>query len=161
MAKLRKAATALAVCAAALGGTVGVTGSASANPGQWYLQRGQTLNPGDSLYQDVPNGGYLQLIMQTDGNLVEYHHFGSTFWACWSTNTWGRGHTDYVTYQQDGNFVMYDENTKGVDWESHTKGVGGTIVNMSPLKNTADNGTVRVGMIFVGNHLIGDSGCVY
>jgi hypothetical protein len=58
----------------------------------------QSLSAGQSIWS--PNGAY-ELIMQTDGNLVEYGSSG----ALWATGT--SGSNNHVTMQTDGNLVIY------------------------------------------------------
>jgi hypothetical protein len=88
------AVPALAVPAAALA----VPASASQPPST--LAAGQTLGTGGTLMS--PNTSY-RLVMQTDGNLVEYGPSG----PMWSSNTVGSGGTNRLVMQGDGNLVMY------------------------------------------------------
>jgi len=62
------------------------------------LNPGQVLLPGQHIFS--ANGVY-ELIMQTQGNLVEYG-FGR---ALWYTPTRG---TNYLIMQRDGNLVIYN-----------------------------------------------------
>jgi hypothetical protein len=76
-----------------------------------------------------PNGQY-RLIMQSDGNLVEYH--GST--ASWSSGTGTAGST--VIMQSDGNLVIYSGAT--AKWSSGTGGNNGAYLVL------ADGGALTV-----------------
>jgi len=71
----------------------------------------ETLWQGQSLWSS--NGAY-QLILQNDGNLVEYGPNG----ALWATNTSGSG--EVLTQQTDGNLVIY--NCCGAIWASGSGG---------------------------------------
>jgi hypothetical protein len=62
---------------------------------------GQTLRAGQS--RQSPNGRYL-LVMQTDGNLVEYDT--TTRAALWGSST-GQNPDAFATMQADGNLVVY------------------------------------------------------
>lgn len=65
------------------------------------LQQGQSLLVGQGLIS--PNGQYT-LVLQDDGNLVEYYYAD---FATWATETAGLT-IDHATLQLDGNFVLYD-----------------------------------------------------
>jgi hypothetical protein len=68
------------------------------------LTQGQQLNVNDQL---VSNNGKVRLVMQADGNLVEYRN-DTGYWV-WSTWTGGRP-VSRAIMQDDGNFVLYDGN---------------------------------------------------
>ena len=87
-----------------------------------YVVRGTFMNKGD--YLTRPFSGFsVQLIMQSDGNLVLKATNGH---VCWAAGTQGRGYR--AAYQSDGNFVVYDSNGKAW-WASNTVGVNtGTTV---------------------------------
>lgn len=70
-----------------------------------------------------PNGTY-KLLMQGDGNLVEYH--GST--AIWASGTSGSG--TYALMQGDGNLVIYNASNKAL-WASGTSGNPGAFVSLT------------------------------
>lgn len=93
------AAALLAATAATLGST-GLAGQASASQPPSALAAGQTLSAGSSL---VSAGGAYSLVMQVDGNLVEYGPHG----ALWSSNTAGSGSSNRLVMQTDGNLAMY------------------------------------------------------
>ncbi len=76
------------------------------------LPAGGTLHVYDYL---VSSGGQYTLVMQSDGNLVEY--FGSE--ALWSSGTSGTG--NYAIMQTDGNLVVYGSSGT-VLWASNTGG---------------------------------------
>jgi len=83
-------------------GTAAVLGATQLNPGG-ELTAGQYLTSPSTQYE---------LIMQTDGNLVEYGPSG----AVWSTGTSG---SNFVAMQTDGNLVIY-RTTGGAIWSSNT-----------------------------------------
>lgn len=126
----RRAATALAVTTAVMGSVVGMAGSASANPGESFLYRGQSLNAGQYIQRASYNGGTIRLVMQNDGNLVEYLYLQGGTIVCWASDTYGSGSNNHATYQQDGNFVVYTSGGYPV-WSSHTAGKGGSTVDMT------------------------------
>jgi hypothetical protein len=103
------------------------------------LRTGQVLRPGQALLS--ANGQYA-VVMQSDGNLVEYT-FGRALWASgtsghpgaylvmqgdgnlvsyqgsrpiWSTGTWGRG-PSWAVVQWDNNFVVYTDSGRAT-WAS-------------------------------------------
>jgi cell wall-associated NlpC family hydrolase len=80
------------------------------------INAGARLNPGDWI--ESPNRAY-RLVMQPDGNLVEYGPSG----ALWATYTSAGG--TYLVNQPDGNLVMYRPDG-GVAWASRTNGQGAT-----------------------------------
>jgi hypothetical protein len=84
---------------------------------------GTTLYPGQALgsggYLCSSTGGYT-LIMQTDGNLVEYNSSGIPLWA---SDTYGEP-GNYVVMQSDGNLVVYSSSGQP-RWASGTYGIGG------------------------------------
>lgn len=91
---LTAAFAALAVPAAAL------AGPANASQGPTTLGAGQTLGVNGTL---TSQSGAYRLVMQNDGNLVEY---GPSGWV-WSSNTAGSGSANRLVMQTDGNLVMY------------------------------------------------------
>jgi surface antigen len=78
----------------------------------------QSLASGQSVWS--PNGSY-ELLMQTNGNLVEYGPSG----AVWATGTPSSG--DHVTMQTDGNLVVYTSGGTPL-WQSGTGGRSGGFV---------------------------------
>jgi hypothetical protein len=64
------------------------------------LFAGQTLGAGAAL---VSADGRYRLLMQTDGNLVEYGPSGPMWWTC----TYGTGAGNRFVLQTDGNAVLY------------------------------------------------------
>jgi hypothetical protein len=78
------------------------------------LNLGDFLYSGDYISRTLPNfkNETVKLIMQSDGNLVEYVNGR----ACWGSNTYLNG--DRAVYQTDGNFVVYHGNT--ATWASNT-----------------------------------------
>ncbi|MFF7339738.1 hypothetical protein ACFZAT_20660 [Streptomyces sp. NPDC008163] len=99
------------------------------------MTRGHTLNVGDSVTGVTNSSTTFELIMQADGNLVEYRWDGDptegrqsrTF--CWASNTYGSG-ANHATYQGDGNFVLYTPGGYAV-WASNTVGAAGSTVNIN------------------------------
>jgi len=80
------------------------------------LSNGAMLFPGQSL-QTVNKSD--TLLLQTDGNLVEYSASGTALWA---SNTGGQT-VGYMVMQSDGNMVLYTPNGKAM-WASDTGGMG-------------------------------------
>ncbi|QKW22784.1 hypothetical protein HUT16_30135 [Kitasatospora sp. NA04385] len=142
----RRITKALIAGSAAAVSVIGLTGSASAsNVSQ--LNRGSTLNGGDSIIKYVANGlpGY-ELRMQTDGNLVEYRwNNGSVDKVCWATGTNGY-YGAHATYQNDGNFVLYSSGGSAL-WSTGTQGKSGNSVSINDR-----------GVMYVGNQQIVGAG---
>jgi len=112
----------LALTAVMLAGTVGVSGVLAAPASArgvdvvaTVLVDGDTLQPGQALLS--PNGAYI-LIMQNDGNLVEYVQSQGD--PIWDSNTGGNPGA-YATLQTDGNFVVYSAGGVAL-WASDTSG---------------------------------------
>lgn len=89
---------------------------ALAGAGGHSLAGGQKLKAGQAIWS--PNGSY-ELLMQTNGNLVEYGPSG----AIWATATPASG--NHVTMQTDGNLVVYTSGGAPL-WQSGTGGNSGT-----------------------------------
>ncbi|MEU5431895.1 hypothetical protein AB0G73_00795 [Streptomyces sp. NPDC020719] len=136
--------------AAAVASVLGVSGTASADT-TGALSRGQTLNVGDSVIGTTGTSTWFQLIMQSDGNLVEYRWDGDPTQGsqsrsvCWASNSYGSG-ANHATYQGDGNFVVYTPGGYAV-WASNSVGGGGSTVDINSR-----------GDLYVGYKLI-SSGC--
>lgn len=127
----------LAICATAIATTCLL---ASPNPvaraggGTNTLNSGETLSSGQSLisYNGGTYSGQYCLLMQSDGNLVEYVYNSSR--ACGSGNTvvWAMNNDTlnsacnyyqagaYAVMQTDGNFVVYNPNGGCSPWSSNT-----------------------------------------
>ena len=138
------------IAAAALSSALVLTTQAHAvtNTGFPYLSRGQSLFPPNYLYTPSQNAYYV--IMQTDGNLVEYgtSSNGPGDGACWSTGTWGNPGA-YASYQNSGNLVIQDQLGR-IIWSSRTAGLPGTDVNVT------NTGSVWIG----GREIVGpEPGC--
>lgn len=124
---MRRITKVLIAGAAAAASIVGVAGTSSANTTS-ALYRGQTLNVGDSIMGTTGTSTWYQLMMQSDGNLVEYRWDGDPTQGsqsrrvCWSSNTYGSG-ANHATYQQDGNFVVYTPGGYAA-WSSNSAGGG-------------------------------------
>lgn len=80
------------------------------------LAGGQWLYPGQYL---LSGSGLMQLIMQTDGNLVLYYNYGAST-PVWSTGTGGSS-VEGAVMQTDGNFVIYNTGGAAI-WASNTSG---------------------------------------
>ncbi|MFF2468733.1 hypothetical protein [Streptomyces mirabilis] len=145
MSMIRRLATAAAAVGLTASALIGTAGTASAAAGQSFLYRGEALHVGQMIYRYSPQGWQIQLVMQSDGNLVEYLRFddGSRY-ACWATNSWGSGDNNWAVYQTDGNFVVYNS-SGGVVWASNTQGGGGSTVDMN------SNGVLYVGTKAINN----------
>lgn len=89
---------------------------AAAAAGTDTLSSGGTLVAGQQIVS--PDGHYV-LLMQNDGNLVEYFNGGR---ALWSTRTNGDNGARAVM-QQDGNLVLYDPANAAV-WSSNSRTAG-------------------------------------
>src|SRR5262249_3135637 len=100
----------------------------------WYgnstAGSGRVLTAGQSIYS--PHGQY-QLIMQGDGNLVEYGPGGQ---AIWNSVTFGNPGA-YATMQGDGNLVVYSSAGKAL-WNSGTYGHPGASLVL------ADGGALEI-----------------
>ena len=125
----RVVAPALAALAV-LGVPVLAAPSAEASAGTDHLYRSESLFPGQRLTRYVQNGSRVDLVMQTDGNLVLYNNGTPTHgkYACWASNTQYNGY--YAIYQRDGNFVVYNRSGRPT-WASGTQNDGGTTVNIN------------------------------
>ena len=109
----RVAATVVAATGgASIGALAVLSGPAGATSST--LGSGQTLTGG----QELAAGSYT-LIMQTDGNLVEYTG-GSAVWQTHSSGEPG----NRLVMQTDGNLVMYGSGNQ-VRWQTHTQGYSG------------------------------------
>ena len=83
------------------------------------LVAGETLVPGQYIWSN--NGAY-ELVMQADGNLVQYH--GS---ATWASNTAGHPGA-WAVMQGDGNFVIYPPGGGNALWSTGTAGDNGAYI---------------------------------
>lgn len=79
---------------------------------QSMMQPGDVLHPGWSIYSPSEQ---LQLIMQTDGNLVLYDGAGHALWSSVTDHHPGA----YATMQTDGNLVVYPPSGRAL-WASRT-----------------------------------------
>ena len=94
-------------------------------PGAGPGSAASSLNPGQSLqasHSIVSVNGLYGLVMQNDGNLVEYNQQGRPLWA---SNTSGSGNA--VVMQYDGNLVVYSSSGRAL-WASHTSGSGNYLI---------------------------------
>jgi hypothetical protein len=106
--RLRRAGAAalLTATAAALAGSAVLAGPASASQPPSVLAAGQTLYAGNSLAS--PDGDFT-LVMQTDGNLVEYGPGG----PLWSSNTPRSGSSNRLVMETDGTPPLQKLNGQG------------------------------------------------
>ncbi|MFG2825360.1 hypothetical protein ACGFX4_38765 [Kitasatospora sp. NPDC048365] len=92
------------------------------------LQMNQTLYGGQYIQS---NSGQFALLMQGDGNLVEYGP-ESNGWggprAVWSSGTWGQS-GNRVVMQGDGNLVIYKPNNSAA-WSSRTYNSGAVFLRL-------------------------------
>jgi hypothetical protein len=97
---------------------------------------GRVLTAGQAIY--APNGQY-QLIMQGDGNLVEYGPGGR---AVWNSVTYGNPGA-YAVMQGDGNLVVYSPAGTAL-WNSRTYGHPGAylVLDDGGALEIVDQGTV-------------------
>jgi hypothetical protein len=93
---------------------------ASAGPGGSYLAANERLNPGERLW--TVNG--ISLVMQSDGNLVEYAPGNRAVWAS-NTNKAG----SIVVMQPDGNLVIIAPGNVAV-WSTRTGGNPGATLEL-------------------------------
>jgi hypothetical protein len=99
-------------------------------PSTFMLHPGQQVNSAN---------GQNHLVLQGDGNLVEYNASGKALWA---SGTNGTG-VNQAAMQQDGNFVLYTPNS--AVWATNTNGNNGAWLNVQ------NNGTIS---IYSGTHAI-------
>ncbi|WP_158101669.1 hypothetical protein [Streptomyces pharetrae] len=81
----------------------------------YAISRGTTMHKGDYLHRSM-SGYAVELIMQSDGNLVLKATNGH---VCWATGTNPGGYK--AVYQNDGNFVIYNSSGRAL-WASNTVG---------------------------------------
>jgi RHS repeat-associated protein len=114
--------------------------------GSGVLASGARLDSNQSV---VSPDGYSALVMQSDGNLVEYHgdlSLGdSSATASWASNTSGSG--NYAIMQGDGNLVVYSSSNAPL-WASNTSGNPGAYLTLDSsglLTVNSDSGTALWG----------------
>jgi hypothetical protein len=132
----------LAVLVAAIVAIVVTPLPANAQDKGFDLARGDYLLWNDYIHRDacclsLGIRWHYWLILQPDFNMVLYRgtveqmHVGKFDRVCWATNTNKPSlSVTHVTYQQDGNFVMYSINGAPV-WASNTVGNPGTTVDIN------------------------------
>ena len=117
--------------------TGAVAAAAAPAPAVWSLLPGQELTVGQQLTS--PSGRFI-LVMQGDGNLVEYDTIGNR--AVWSSGTYGSKAT-FLAVQTDRNLVLYTAADKPV-WWTGTVGAGTATLDLQNDGNLvlyADNGS--------------------
>ena len=144
-ARPRQLLTITAIVAAALGGTSASQASASA--GENYLTGQQKLASGQQL---VTSNG-ISLIMQTDGNLVEYAPGNR---AVWATNTFRAGSELWM--QGDGNPVVVAPGGAPM-WAAGTSGNPGASLELQTDGNLVVYGTGHLAKWANGVSLSGGS----
>ncbi|MFE7593627.1 hypothetical protein ACFU6K_29915 [Kitasatospora sp. NPDC057512] len=113
--KLRNTALGMAAGLLALVGTVTSAGTAHADVPAAYMDEPGILYRGGHI-----EAGDTQLVLQNDGNLVLYRAYqdASLVHAVWQApKTWGCGYKAIM--QGDGNFVVYDANSRPC-WSADT-----------------------------------------
>ena len=88
-----------------------------------------TLNAGQALYVNqsmLSAGGRYQLILQPDGNLVDYAT--ASHQPIWQDYTYGKA-SDHLAMQGDGNLVLYGSGGQ-VLWYTNTRTLGGTRITL-------------------------------
>ena len=90
---------------------------------------GRTLTAGQAIYS--PNGQYV-LVMQSDGNLVDYGPGGQVIWAA---GTYGHAGA-FAAMQGDGNLVVYSSTGQAL-WDAGTYGNPGAYLELQNNGNTA------------------------
>jgi pseudomonalisin len=114
--RLRKLATGAVAAAALSAAALSAAAPAQAvAPPPDHLQPGQSLTEGQALYSQEYAG--VELILQTDGNLVAY--VASNHRVLWASNTSGSG--SVLRFQTDGNVVLYNAANHAV-WNTATYG---------------------------------------
>jgi hypothetical protein len=100
---------------------------------------------------------YSFLILQTDGNLVLYHHNpNGSREACWSPNKYTTNPpSPKAVWQEDGNFVLYWGST--VKWASNTSVLDDPPRGYDSINSNLDNGTTinisrASGDLYIGYH---------
>lgn len=136
----------LALAAVVAVTVMGVAAPAEARDRGDHLDKGQSLYEGDRIFRWTVEG-YVELVMQDDGNLVLYAYDNWYRRPCWASNTWN---TDgrRATYQHDGNFVIYDSWDRPL-WASNTVGSSGSTVDMNKW------GQLWVGYTAISNYCFG------
>ena len=86
------------------------------------LRRGQTLLHGQAIYS--PNGNYRALLSMKGYFRVEANMWDDSWEERWGPGSYG----DRISFQDDGNLVIYQ--TGNPTWSSGTHGKGGVIVEM-------------------------------
>jgi pseudomonalisin len=106
-------------------------------PGE-VLHPGPPNDPAACMQIDSPNGQY-ELIMQSDGNLVEY---GPGNQVIWDSGTYGHPGAEAIM-QTDGNLVVYSATGQAL-WDSGTYGHPGSYLVLIDTGTLAivDEGTV-------------------
>jgi hypothetical protein len=126
-----------------------LTGQSAAQASSDTLSANQQLSANQSI---VSSNGEYQLIMQGDGNLVEYFQGR----ALWDSGT--QGHPGaYVIMQGDGNLVVYRPGGVAI-WSSHTNGHSGahaTLQNDANLVVYGQGGNALWVNGAVNDHLTG------
>ena len=130
--KIRLVATAAALTGSAL---IGLAGPAAAAAGEFRLNPGEQLNAGQRLVST--NGSYV-LVMQGDGNLVEYAPGNRAVWASGTSVA-----NSVALMQRDGNLVVIAPGNRPV-WGTGTSGNAGADLELQNDGNLVVYGTGHV-----------------
>jgi hypothetical protein len=98
---------------------------AYAASGQDTLYTGQSLSSGQEL---VSQDGWSAVIMQSDGNLVEYNYRVLRPVVLWASGTWGHPGTILLN-QNDGNMVLIAPGNHPI-WSTNTSGTHYTVLTI-------------------------------
>jgi hypothetical protein len=165
----RNAAISVLALSLLLGAAVLASPSVVAPPAGAVTNSNQTLASGQQLSsgQSMITNGY-ELIMQTDGNLVEYYEAQNT--PIWQSGTVGNSGA-YAVMQSDGNFVVDAASGASSLWSTNTSTAGAELVLQtdgnvviysdtgSPLWNT-DTENVQGWQLRAGQTLTGGDSLV-
>ncbi len=113
-------------------------GAAPSLSGPSVLAPGVELDAGMSL---ASQNGAFQLVMQADGNLVEYSNAGAAVWSSGTNKT--QPLSTHVVMQTDGNLVIYN-NFNVPLWSSKTAGMPGAYLFIDDLGQLSVNASAGV-----------------
>lgn len=106
--------------------SINVVGAVAPDSTNNTLSADERLYPGEYLLSADRQS---VLILQKDGNLVEYRNFKPV----WHTGTYGED-SKFLVMQDDGNLVLYDKNNKPL-WHTHTYGNSGSELKLQSDSN--------------------------
>ena len=111
-----------------------------AGPEPMTLLPGSRLTPGEFMASRALPCGQVEVVMQGDGNLVEYAADGAPVWA---SGTFGIG--TYAAMQGDGNLVVYDGGGHPL-WASGTDGNPGAALVIGSAGQLALRSTTGISL---------------